>query len=270
MSDAGNPHPSAGPPALPDRPAPQPPPSGIGCVVVPLVVAFAVVVAIIVAVVANAGSGDSSPSGTAGSAGAGSAGADSSTIGAGGAGSDGSDGSVGGGAGSGSAATATAPASGAPPASVRSGPLDAPAGTEFSGPDGAWSITIPAGWTALPDAAVPTWAVAEPVEGFVPNVNVVAQPAAALDLRQYLVASAGSLTGFDVVDRAIVQTRDGERGLLEYRGTPPGTSGELTFLAVVALGDDLVVVATFTAPTATSDAHRADVEPALLSLRFPA
>lgn len=220
MSDAGNPHPSTGPPALPPNAGPKPAPSAVGCVVVPLVVALAVVVAIVVAVVANAGSDDDA------------------------------------------APTTTVAGSWSP---VRTAPAT-PTGELFTGTDGSYSLTIEPAWTELTGSAAQAWAVADPVDGFVPNVNVVTQPAPDLTLAQYVDASVASLSGFDVVDSGIVETSNGQVGLIEYAGTPRGAPGELHFLAVLALGDDAAAVATFTAPTSTFQAHRAEIEPYLFTL----
>ena len=128
-------------------------------------------------------------------------------------------------------------------------------------------LTIDPTWTELAGQSVQTWQVAEPVDGFVPNVNVVTQPAPELTLDQLVDASARSLIGFDLIDTAIVGTARGDVGVIEYAGTPQGAPTELRFLAVVALGDDHAAVATFTAPAASFESRGVGIEPYLTTLQ---
>jgi hypothetical protein len=142
----------------------------------------------------------------------------------------------------------------------------------FVDPQGSYEIEVDPDWEASHGtmvAEVEAWLVAEPSDGFAPNVNVLTQAVPGMDLDGYLdlsVAQAPAmLQDFELVRRDVVEGAANELGVMEYTGTQGGRP--LHFLATVAVGDGTAIVATFTVPPEAFDDLRCEVEPFLLTLR---
>jgi hypothetical protein len=150
---------------------------------------------------------------------------------------------------------------------------DPSAGEEFADPQGTYRMDVDPAWTpnhGVLTAEIEVWFVGESSDDFAPNVTVLTQAAADLDLRGYLdlsVEQAPDLVeGFTAVDEEIVQGPTGqELAILEYTGTQEGR--DLHFLAVCFLEDDQAVVATYVSMDEQFPAQRPDVEPFLRTLR---
>lgn len=113
------------------------------------------------------------------------------------------------------------------------------------------------------------WYVADPEDGFQPNVNVLTQEKGDQDLESYVSATE---SGLDTVledprmVRSSVTTRgDGVRiGAMEYTGSAEGQ--DLHFSSTVIVSGDRFVLATFTSPADRYDELIGDVQPSLDAL----
>lgn len=146
-------------------------------------------------------------------------------------------------------------------------------GEEFADPQGTYKLNVDPEWTpnhgALA-AEIELWMVGEPSTDFAPNVNVLTQAAANLDLRSYVDLSmqqgSNLIEGFTLVDDQIVEgaTRQ-ELGIMEYTGTETGR--DLHFLAVFFVENNQAVVATYTGTEDQFASQGASVESFLRTLR---
>jgi len=153
------------------------------------------------------------------------------------------------------------------------GDLTGDACKTFIDPQGTYTIIIADAWTEIPGAFVKeneAWAVAEPVDGFAANVNVLTQDALGSDLTGYLDLTVKNLGELKLVDRRTVTGTNGnELGLLEYNGALPGAPAGRTFhvLQTIDLHNGNAIVATLTTADDSFDTYRSSVEPFLLTLQ---
>ncbi len=158
------------------------------------------------------------------------------------------------------------------PAATASGPTTtALPGTTFTDPDGTYTIVVDPDWSEQPGASpqkgVEVWQAAPSVDGFAANVNVLTQEAKGASLDDYLEASLKQLEGLTVNSSSVVDVGGRKLGVIEYSGKLSGATLPLHFLAVVDVGDDRAVLATFTATEAAFASLRPTIERYLLTLR---
>ncbi len=148
-----------------------------------------------------------------------------------------------------------------------------PNGVSFTDPEGTYQMVISDEWVASNAtfaAGIEMWFVAEPVDGFTSNVNVLTQPVPTdMALEDYLNLSIESAPGFiadfRLIRQEVVTGRDGQPlALMEYVGSPQGSA--LHFLGVFGLGDGEAVVATLSTPPETYERLAEEIEPYLLTL----
>jgi hypothetical protein len=155
----------------------------------------------------------------------------------------------------------------------RDAPALAPAeGEAFTDPQGSYLLTVPGDWTRIAprDPETEGWTVAPKRNGFTPNVSIIAAGApAATTVEQYMDLSfdeLAALPGFELHERGVVVGAEGqELGLLSYSVTPG--AAPISFMSYTALRSDSAVIATLTAPPASFDKIRREVEPYLLTLQ---
>ncbi|MGD9792830.1 MAG: hypothetical protein AB7V43_05055 [Acidimicrobiia bacterium] len=169
--------------------------------------------------------------------------------------------------------TSPGPSSPRPSGSTAVGVGDASDGTEFTDPDGTYTITLGPDWTEAPNRAVKEveqWVVADVKNGFAPNVNVLTQDVGDMSLEDYIDLSVRQMTALDIIDSTVIDIGGGDQlGRIEYAGTlGTGTNRRaLHFLALFMVADGEAVVATLVTGENEFDKLSAAHEPYLRTLR---
>jgi hypothetical protein len=150
---------------------------------------------------------------------------------------------------------------------------DLTAAETFVDPQRTYTITIASPWAEIPGAFVKeieAWTIAEPVDGFAANVNVLTQDALDADLATYMGFSVNNLGALELIEHETVKGTNGnDLGLLEYKGAVPGAPPDrpLHILQTIDVRNGNAVVATLTTDEDDFDIYRSIVEPFLLSLQ---
>lgn len=143
-------------------------------------------------------------------------------------------------------------------------------GETFVDPDGTYTLRVSPDWTeqfaAAPAKGIEVWQVAPSVDGFAANVNVITQNTPGIDVEGYLAAGVTSIAPLTVISSEVVTLGNRRVGVVEYEGTPAGTTRALHFLGVVDVADDVAVLATLTATEDAFASLRSTVERYLLTL----
>jgi hypothetical protein len=143
-----------------------------------------------------------------------------------------------------------------------------PDGEAFSDPQGTYEITVASAWEENHGgfvAEIEVWFVAEPVDGFAPNVNILTQTAPGMDTSKYLELSIDGapafISDFDLLEQSLVEGANGQTlATMEYTGDG------LQYLGVFTVSSGQAVVATLTAPPDRFEALREEILPYLLTL----
>jgi hypothetical protein len=144
-------------------------------------------------------------------------------------------------------------------------------GELFTGPNDDYQLRVDPAWVEIsPIEGIKAWQVAEPADGFTPNVNIVTEnlPTSGFDVDEYgteaLKALETMLPGFELVEQDVVDGPDGELGVIDYTANQQGR--DLHLLAIFGVRGRSAVVSTLTSPPDRFEAIRAAVEPFMLSL----
>jgi hypothetical protein len=149
-----------------------------------------------------------------------------------------------------------------------------PAGDEFRGPKGNYSLRVDPAWEHhgdTPIEGIETWLVAAVRDEFGPNMNVIVENVRqVISFEEYMQASVANLprvfpTARVTATRFITGALGQRLGVIEYEADPQGVP--LKFVGVFSVRNTHVAVATLTAPTDRFAEIRAAVEPYMLTLR---
>ncbi len=165
------------------------------------------------------------------------------------------------------------------PTTTTSAPLEntssALAGERFIDPEGSYQIIVRSEWPSKHGALVEgleLWAVGDPIDGFVPNLNILSEIIpSGMTLDEYVelsIENAGLFVQeFELIDKQIVTAESGQvLASMEYEGSASGRF--LRFFAVFGVRDDEAVVATLTVPPQEYAEIQAEVAPYLFTLEL--
>lgn len=147
------------------------------------------------------------------------------------------------------------------------------AGDEFRDPQGVYTMTVPRGWTRLPGVIaqeIEAWSVAQMVDGFGPNVNVLHQEFLGATPSEYIEYSEGGGEAITIDSASIVTLAPGVDGARMLMSQSIDDQSVLKSLAIAVTRHNTAVLATLTAPEAHFDRLVRQVEPFLRTLRFAA
>jgi hypothetical protein len=140
-------------------------------------------------------------------------------------------------------------------------------GTEFSDPQGAYTIVVDPTWQSVPFEDKAMWLVGKDIGEFAPNLSVTVGDSDVPDVATYVADAARSAGKMRYVDSALVAGPDGrDLGVVEY-SIVQGGDREVRFLAYIDLVGDNLVIAGLGVSAASFEQVRALVEPYMQTLK---